>query len=77
MSRPESNAQYLPMDRIQTVIMSIDGYHQCKDNLHVGHKQSPMAKNKWLEYRNIYEMRSWNTIKYTTWLDIELYCLVY
>ena len=61
MSRPNRNAQYLTMDRIQTVIMSIDEYHQCNDNRPVGHKNSPMVKNKWLEYHNIYCMGSWNT----------------
>ena len=31
MSRPERNAQYPIMDRIQTVISSIDGYYQSND----------------------------------------------
>ena len=31
MSRPDRNAQYLIMDRIHTVISSIDGYYHSND----------------------------------------------
>ena len=65
MSRPDRNAKYLIMDRSQTVISSIDGYYHGNDKPTCRSLNSHLAKNKWLDYRNINRMESWNTIKTT------------
>ena len=65
MSRPDRYSQYLIIDRIQAVISFIDGYSESTDKPTCRSQKSPMAKTKWLKYRNIYRMGSWNTIKTT------------
>ena len=44
MSRPDRYSQYLIMDRIQTVISSIDGYYESTDKPTCRSRKSPMAK---------------------------------
>ena len=65
MSRQDRNAQKQIIYRIQTVICSIDGYQQSNNKPTCMSKNNLCPKNNWLQYRNMNQMGSWNTIKTT------------